>query len=177
VNDNVDPRTGVHRVRKKKGAQRGSAAGNDSQDRSNAATNGAYLPTYVDENGIPRFAAGQPGVYYDPNNPDVPLVAADGVRYPDVDDAELEPEVDEHGNPNWRSIWLNELARLQQVTHAQDTAGADQEWYKMMVMRVRSAFLVPPPSAGYVEQAATEQPPQQATEAAPAPEGTDPAMA
>jgi forkhead box protein J2/3 len=54
-------------------------------------------------------------------------------------------EVDADGNPNWRNMWLNELAKLQHVTAAQEKNGADQEWYRIMVTRVRGAFMPPDP--------------------------------
>ena len=54
-------------------------------------------------------------------------------------------EVDAEGNPNWRNMWLNELAKLQHVTAAQEKAGADSDWYRIMVTRVRGAFMPPDP--------------------------------
>lgn len=57
-------------------------------------------------------------------------------------------EVDEHGNVNWHTAWLKELAQLQQLTEEQQKAGADQEWYRMMLFRVRSAMLAPPMNPG-----------------------------
>lgn len=53
-------------------------------------------------------------------------------------------EVDEHGNVNWRLAWLKEIGHLQQVTAEQEKAGADPEWYRMMLFRVRSALMPPP---------------------------------
>lgn len=53
--------------------------------------------------------------------------------------------MDAEGNPNWRNMWLNELAKLQHVTAAQEKNGADQEWYRIMVTRVRGAFMPPDP--------------------------------
>lgn len=52
-------------------------------------------------------------------------------------------EVDEHGNVNWRTTWLKELTHLQQVTSEQDKAQVDQEWYRMMLFRVRGALMAP----------------------------------
>lgn len=56
-------------------------------------------------------------------------------------------EVDGDGNPNWRNMWLNELAKLQHVTAAQEKNGATEDWYRIMVTRVRGAFM-PPDSIG-----------------------------
>lgn len=53
-------------------------------------------------------------------------------------------EVDEHGNVDWRSAWLKELAHLQQVTADQDKAQVDAEWYRMMLFSVRGALMAPP---------------------------------
>ena len=52
-------------------------------------------------------------------------------------------DVDEHGNISWRSVWLKELNHLQQVTAEQDKQQVDQEWYRMMVFRVRAALMAP----------------------------------
>ena len=54
-------------------------------------------------------------------------------------------ELDEHGNVNWRLAWLKEIGHLQQITAEQEKAGVDQEWYRMMLIRVRSALMPPPP--------------------------------
>ena len=53
-------------------------------------------------------------------------------------------EVDENGIINWRAAWLKEIGHLQQVTQEQEKAGADQEWYRMMLFRVRTALMPPP---------------------------------
>jgi len=52
-------------------------------------------------------------------------------------------ELDEHGNLNWRVAWLKELGHLQQVTAEQDKLQVDQEWYRMMLFRVRGALMAP----------------------------------
>ena len=51
------------------------------------------------------------------------------------------PEVDEHGNVNWRTAWLNELAKLQHITAEQDKLQAEPEWYREMMFRVRTAMM------------------------------------
>ena len=58
-----------------------------------------------------------------------------------VEDHQLRPELDEHGNPDWRNIWHNELMKLRAFTVEQDKAGADPEWYRMMVARVRGGLV------------------------------------
>lgn len=52
-------------------------------------------------------------------------------------------EVDEHGNINWRMAWLKELGHLQHLTAEQEKAGAGEEWYRMMMFRVRTAMMAP----------------------------------
>lgn len=72
-----------------------------------------------------------------------------GMRYPPpLFPPDEQFEVDEHGNVNWHAAWLKELNQLQQVTEEQQKAGADQEWYRMMLFRVRSSMLAPPMTPG-----------------------------
>ena len=52
--------------------------------------------------------------------------------------------MDEQGEINWHAAWRKELAQLQQATEEQEKAGADQEWYKNMLIRVRTAMMAPP---------------------------------
>lgn len=52
-------------------------------------------------------------------------------------------EADENGNICFRLTWIKELSSLQQLTAEQEKAGADEEWYRMMLLRVRSALLAP----------------------------------
>ena len=52
-------------------------------------------------------------------------------------------EVDEHGQVDWHAQWRKELAQLQQATEEQEKAGADAEWYRIMIIRLRSAMLAP----------------------------------
>lgn len=54
-------------------------------------------------------------------------------------------DMDEHGNVDWHMAWINEIQQLQHITAEQEKAGADQEWFRMMFFRVRSAMMVPPP--------------------------------
>lgn len=42
----------------------------------------------------------------------------------------LSAEVDEAGRPIWRSIWLNELLKLQHATAEAERNGQDSEWYR-----------------------------------------------
>jgi forkhead box protein J2/3 len=54
-------------------------------------------------------------------------------------------ELDENGQVNWRLAWLKEIGHLQQVTSEQEKNGADQEWYRMMLFRIRTALMPPGP--------------------------------
>jgi forkhead box protein J2/3 len=71
-------------------------------------------------------------------------------------------EVDEHGNVNWRLAWLKELGHLQQVTAEQEKAQVDQEWYRMMFLRVRGALMAPINPAEAVGHPPSHMPPPQA---------------
>lgn len=57
-------------------------------------------------------------------------------------------ETDEHGNINWHSAWRKELANLIEATEAQEKSGLDQEWFRIMLFRVRSALMAPPMTPG-----------------------------
>ncbi|KAF9055028.1 hypothetical protein BDZ89DRAFT_1152846 [Hymenopellis radicata] len=151
VNENVDPRTGVHRIRKKK-STKGSknAARNDSEEPEVDYTPPeSYEDQYMPDHGAedhtqpPAFPFPPP---FDPNFPMMPP----GLRFP-LPGVPILPEegmeVDEHGNINWHNAWVKEIGHLQQVTADQEKAGADQEWYRMILFRVRTA-LCPPPMLG-----------------------------
>lgn len=80
---------------------------------------------------------------FDPN-----LAMMAGMRFP-VPLMPEEVDIDENGNVNWHQAWLKEIGHLQQVTAEQEKAGADQEWFKMMLVRVRTALMpMPPPMLG-----------------------------
>jgi forkhead box protein J2/3 len=87
---------------------------------------------------------------FDPNS----FIMPPGMRYPPqmpIPFTEETLEVDEHGNINWQFAWRKELAHLQQVTAQQEKTGADQEWYRLMFLRVRGALMAPlHPSDGVV---------------------------
>lgn len=170
VNDNVDPRTGVHRVRKKKSKNsknRGSEeVESQSQTQEYASEAQASAPqSFEDPNAHPhaQFVA-PPAMHpdeaganrqqvpypppYPPFNPNFPMMDP---RFPPPIPGVLpiSPdegfELDEHGNVNWRLAWVKELGHLQQITAEQEKAGVDPEWYRMMLIRVRSALMPPPP--------------------------------
>lgn len=87
-----------------------------------------------------------------------------GMRYmPPLFTPEERFELDENGNVNWQSAWLKELSSLQRLTEDQQKAGADQEWYRMMLFRVRSGMMAPPnpgdPMVGPPMPAMPQEPP------------------
>ncbi|KAJ3803176.1 hypothetical protein GGU11DRAFT_763239 [Lentinula aff. detonsa] len=148
VNDNVDPRTGVHRVRKKKGPK-GKARSSEEPDVD-------YHPSESFEPGTQYVPSPIPADAADPNRPQFspyppppfdPNFPMMGMRFPVVSAMPMPPdesfEVDENGNVDWRMAWLKEIGHLQQVTAEQEKAGADPEWYRMMLVRVRTALMPP----------------------------------
>ena len=66
-------------------------------------------------------------------------------------------EHDENGNINWHAEWRKELDTLNRVTDDQEKNGADQEWYRSMLMRIRTALMNPEP----VVQVGGPMPPNQ----------------
>jgi len=177
VNDNVDPRTGVHRVRKKKAkAIKGRTTEDDDADYNpgDASFDDPHAQ-YVgaspmqDEEAASSRQQQQPP-FPPPFPPFDPNFAMMGVRYPfpPPGPMPLSPEenieLDEQGNVNWRIAWLKEIGHLQQVTAEQEKAGVDQEWYRMMLFRVRGALMPPmTPEAMMQMQAAAahmQAPPQ-----------------
>ncbi|KAJ7591320.1 hypothetical protein C8J56DRAFT_559505 [Mycena floridula] len=155
VNDHVDPRTGVHRIRKKKpkGAKggRGSEEEQDVDYHPGDATfedPNQYVapPPLHDDAGPSRAQFGAPPFpTFDPNFPmmaNMRFPAGPGIG-PMPISADEGIELDEHGQVNWRLAWQKEIGHLQQVTVEQEKAGADQDWYRMMLFRVRSALMPP----------------------------------
>ncbi|KAJ7068020.1 hypothetical protein C8F01DRAFT_1116575 [Mycena amicta] len=142
VNDEVDPRTGVHRIRKKKpksGKSRGIAEDQDVDYGEGGFEDGQYPSPHLDENGQPRPAVYPPFPGFNPIMVDmrfslpIPITAEDNF------------EVDENGEVNWRLAWIKEIGHLQHITSEQEKAGADQDWYRMMLFRIRAALMPPPP--------------------------------
>lgn len=145
VNDNVDPRTGVHRVRKKRTNKAGSS-GAAGAEYATSADDAADFAQGFDSAmaGSSHNRGGFATSYQDFDSGTFPLVSNPG-PYTVEGELSLAMEVDAEGNPNWRNMWLNELAKLQHVTAAQEKAGADADWYRIMVTRVRGAFMPPDP--------------------------------
>ncbi|KAF8341331.1 uncharacterized protein EI90DRAFT_3033536 [Cantharellus anzutake] len=121
VNDNVDPRSGSHRSRKK---------------RARESPLDGTVPFPEGASNIPYGRVVYPSFTFDPN-------AQIQIRFPTTgENIELAlcPEVDEEGSPNWRSIWLNELIKLQHATAEAERNGQDADWYRAMIERLRVAF-------------------------------------
>ncbi|KAJ7774251.1 hypothetical protein DFH07DRAFT_123274 [Mycena maculata] len=179
VNDNVDPRTGVHRIRKKKSKNaKGRASEDDDVDYhppDGSFDESQYTQPQLDESGAPRQGPYPP---FPPFNPNFPIM---DMRFPlpPPGPMPISPEenieLDENGHVNWRVAWLKEIGHLQQVTAEQEKAGVDPEWYRMMLFRVRGALMpainpeamVPPPHL--VPGAAPDQQQQQQQAQQPAP--------
>lgn len=158
VNDNVDPRTGVHRVRKKKSKSSKQSRSSEEPDQPGGFPDPQFVPPMSpDEAGSSRQ---QQPVPYPPPYPPPPGMAYSfdpnfhmmtGMRFPPPipGPIPISPdenfELDEHGNVNWKLAWLKELGHLEQITAEQEKAGVDPEWYRMMLFRVRSALMPPPP--------------------------------
>ncbi|KAJ3990285.1 hypothetical protein F5890DRAFT_1569819 [Lentinula detonsa] len=148
VNDNVDPRTGVHRVRKKKGPK-GKARSSEEPDVDYHPSESFEPGTQYVPSPIPADAADPSRPQFSPYppppfDPNFPMMS---MRFPVVSAMPMPPdesfEVDENGNVDWRMAWLKEIGHLQQVTAEQEKAGADPEWYRMMLVRVRTALMPP----------------------------------
>ncbi|KAJ3840750.1 hypothetical protein EV361DRAFT_1020085 [Lentinula raphanica] len=145
VNDNVDPRTGVHRIRKKKGPK-GKTRSSEEPDVDYHSTDHFEASTHYTQPAISTDAAdpnrAQFTTYTTPFDPNFSMM---GMRFPVVNPLPMPPDesfdVDEQGNVDWRLAWLKEIGHLQQVTEEQEKAGADPEWYRMMLLRVRSALV------------------------------------
>jgi hypothetical protein len=101
-------------------------------------------------------------------DPNFPMIA--GMRYPPPipgpipGPIPLSPDESQevHGNVDWRLAWVKEIGHLQQITDEQEKAGADPEWYRMMLFRVRNALMPPPmnPEVMHAMAAPHMQPPQ-----------------
>ncbi|PPR03860.1 hypothetical protein CVT26_000858 [Gymnopilus dilepis] len=163
VNDNVDPRTGVHRIRKKK-AKGSKSRPSEEPDADYHPPEGTYneqqfvaSPPMTDDSQANRQQPQQQPIPYAPYPPmafDPNFAMMPGMRYPPpplpgplpvpmAPDENL--ELDENGQVNWRLAWHKEIGHLQAITAEQEKAGADQEWYRMMLLRVRGALVPPPP--------------------------------
>ncbi|KAH8118372.1 hypothetical protein DFH11DRAFT_1502712 [Phellopilus nigrolimitatus] len=163
VNDNVDPRTGVHRVRKKR---------NHKSKNTHHLSEDPDLDYPTDDATIAATSAGFDGSAYDhapPMHPDPVVQNPQFVYTPMLAHRPNAPEVDENGNVNWRTAWLNELTKLQAITAEQDKLQAEPEWYREMLFRVRTAMMAPIDMNGVLQIAANA-----AAGAVPTPDGHEP---
>ncbi|TCD70836.1 hypothetical protein EIP91_001526 [Steccherinum ochraceum] len=158
VNDNVDPRTGVHRVRKKKtkgtkGQQQAAQAALEEDvdyhppeatfQETQFVQQQPMGPAAAEQSRQPQQQQPQQQQPYPPYPPPFDPtfgMMAPGMRFvqPPFFSAE-ELEADEHGNVDWNLAWRKELNSLQQLTEEQEKAGADPEWYRMMLFRLRES--------------------------------------
>ncbi|TFY72117.1 hypothetical protein EVG20_g915 [Dentipellis fragilis] len=187
VNDNVDPRTGVHRVRKKKpkgGRGRGGAQIIEDRDIDE------YIPTdgppppqaFDDPHAFPPPPMGPDGagpskLPYPPPYPFDPAfpMMPQGIRFapPPLPTLPEDLEVDENGNVDWHLAWIKELQTLHNMTEEQEKGGMDQEWYRQMLFRVRSVMLLPALPPGELAGPPPPMPPADPGEVPP--EGHEPA--
>ncbi|KAF8528815.1 hypothetical protein BU17DRAFT_73101 [Hysterangium stoloniferum] len=143
VNDNVDPRTGVHRVRKKRTRSNSSQQHQQQQEQAQRQPQGEQADQHQTNQShtVPTI----PMTFDTPVDMPFPIVivAAFGsmLNVSSREGHQLQPEMDENGNPDWRNVWHNELTKLRAYTEEQDKAGADPEWYRMMVARVRGGLV------------------------------------
>ncbi|KAJ7825632.1 hypothetical protein B0H14DRAFT_3088607 [Mycena olivaceomarginata] len=158
VNDNVDPRTSVHRIRKKK-TKGGKADNVDYRPPEGSFVESQYAQQpALDESGNPRppppplpFPPGFPMMDMRFPIPPVPMPIS----------PEENIELHENGQVNWR------------VIAEQEKAGVDPEWYRMMLFWVRVALMPdavmhvppnmappPPPPPPGAPGAPEQQPPQ-----------------
>ena len=72
-------------------------------------------------------------------------------------------DMDENGNVNWRLAWHKEIGHLQALTAEQEKAGVDSEWYRVMLFRIRSAAMMPPPMNPEMMHMTMPAPPQPPT--------------
>ncbi|EJD01412.1 uncharacterized protein FOMMEDRAFT_88315 [Fomitiporia mediterranea MF3/22] len=145
VNDNIDPRTGVHRIRKKR----------THKSKRSSHSEGEHDVDYArDDGAAPSTSAGfeTGGPAYDqqvmppPPGPE------------DVSSANPYMYIDANGNVNWRSLWHNELTKLQHVTAEQDKVQASEEWYRDMFFRFKQVMSTP--TGVYQMGVVAEMPPQ-----------------
>jgi len=166
VNDNVDPRTGVHRVRKKKPKARRGQSRPAAVEEAEEYQQQSVQPQY--ENPVQYVPAppmdpndpgpSRPGPYPPPYPPFDPAAFAmigppPGMRFPVPPPPHVPMEefrLDEHGHVDWHLAWVKELENLQQLTTDQEKAGIDQEWYRQMLFRVRASLMMalPPDHMG-----------------------------
>ncbi|KAG9014060.1 hypothetical protein FRB94_000258 [Tulasnella sp. JGI-2019a] len=142
INEVVDPRIGVQRIRKKK--ERKGTRGRPAAGAADAAM--WYDPTIGAVVG-PARVPGQFGyTQFDAQGNPFPLQVPAQYSVFLAEDA-YEPEIGPDNQPDWHAIWKNELRRLRHATIEQMRAGAAPEWYKMMAETVRTAFMPAPQNA------------------------------
>ncbi|VDB90136.1 unnamed protein product [Peniophora sp. CBMAI 1063] len=192
VNESVDPRTGVHRVRAPKqptpaeGTENGEGqpSGSGGTKRRGRKAKGKAAstspeefnpdrpfiegaPSFVppplsasmvagpsnDPNGFPGF---HPGAFDQPPPPPPFMFMPPVPPVPDL-------PVDESGNVDWHAAWVRELDSLRAATGEAEKHGAGQDWYREMLLKVRTGMLmqiVPPagPPPPEVQQDITQPP-------------------
>ncbi|KAJ7862313.1 hypothetical protein B0H13DRAFT_2567488 [Mycena leptocephala] len=132
VNNNVDPRTGVHRTRKKKTkCTKGRSLEEDGVEYHPPDGRFDESQYTLAESGASHQSPPFPGAAYEP----APLWFMDMPPPGCIPEENLELN-NENGKVDWRVEWLKEIGHLQQVTVEQEKANVEPEWYRMMLFRV-----------------------------------------
>ncbi|PVG00507.1 hypothetical protein CPB86DRAFT_782581 [Serendipita vermifera] len=134
LDESVDPRTGVHRIRKKRGHSErgveasGSGAGGSGADHYGGQYQYMQYMHPVDQNGNPYGYGFHPAFM------------------PPVDLDPSDPSVVSSNKSYYRDLWLSDLNRLEDYTKEMDDKGsADIEFWRMMYTRLYRAFAPDPP--------------------------------
>ncbi|PVF99737.1 hypothetical protein CPB86DRAFT_273735 [Serendipita vermifera] len=163
VDDSVDPKQGIHRVRSRRRKTKLTSDGTSSPVPYG-------YPYGVPEGSYDSYAAMYP-YGYDPSMFPPPFMngavgtsgMSGGSVGHDLNGAPMpfsDPNLataSEHHPPghdsvDWRGMYLAELDRLKNMTKEQDKDEAPQEWYRMMTMRLRMGMLGLPPFPFPVDQ-------------------------
>ncbi|KAG8812747.1 hypothetical protein FRC17_001843 [Serendipita sp. 399] len=132
LDESVDPRTGVHRVRKKRG---GAERGVESSGMASTSSGHANAEQY---------AGHYPYMYMHPVDPS--QAAAYGYAMhpafmPPYDVDPSDPSVLANNKTYYRDLWLADINKLEDYTKEMESKGnADGEFWRMMYMRLYRAF-------------------------------------
>ncbi|KZP12081.1 winged helix DNA-binding domain-containing protein [Athelia psychrophila] len=163
VNDSIDPRTGVHRVRKKQAKAKSPSESEEREVDYLAQPSFIDHTQYINPQGLQQPPPGHshypqsavPNIHMVPNHEVYPpgMVSQYDQPPPGTNFELAVPppphlpgpyNTDANGNPDWRSTWAGELQQLRDVTAQQDLAQVDEEWYRYMFERLRASLTMPP---------------------------------
>ncbi|KAG9058830.1 hypothetical protein FS842_000027 [Serendipita sp. 407] len=132
LDESVDPRTGVHRIRKKRGGvERGiesSGMAGTSSGQVNAEQYGGHYP-YMYMHSVDPSQAAAYGYAMHP------------AFMPPYDVDPSDPSVLATNKTYYRDLWLADIKKLEDYTKEIESKGnADSEFWRMMYMRLYRAF-------------------------------------